>query len=747
MKRHPLRHFQKIYCLDFEYFAPDGDNPRPICLVAREVRTGELLRLWLDGGDFQESPLPSGPDILYVAYYSAAEWSCYLSLGWPLPSRVLDLYAEFRCIHSGMTVSCGYSLLGALAHYALDSIEAIEKDRMRALAMRGGPYTEAEQQELLDYCQSDVDALVRLLSAMTASIDVPRALLRGRYMVANARIVRVAIPIDMELYERFAANWTQMKCRITGEIDKDYNVFEPADRRTINPKSSYGSALLSTSKEFDVNPYDLADAVETVFQEERESLKDIIEARKSARKATGLTPRRIAALEKAGHDHTNVFGIDVIARELAGQYPALDIGQGYVNETNYDGLDHGAMLWDCLREDDPRIKPRYHPDILKRGAEWVQRYSDSDTQHYGPLRFSTARFTAYLARMGIQWPVTETGAIALDRDTFREMARVYPNEIGPLKELLQLHRGELKKLGLTVGSDGRNRYMLSAFGSSTSRNQPSNTASIFGPAAWLRFLIKPPPGRAIAYVDWAAQELAIAGALSGDIAMQRAYESGDPYLWLAKAAGAVPQDATKDSHSTQRDQFKIVMLGVLYGLSDIGIARKLGIEPCRGRELLHMHMRTFEQFWRWSDAVEAQAILSGKLRTVFGWQVHAGPNANPRSLRNFPMQANGAEMMRLACCMATEQGIAVCAPVHDALMVEGAVEDIDEVVRHTQDVMREAGKVVLNGFELRTDAKIVRYPDRYTDKRGQVFFERVCGLLDTLEPPAILQGVGDEIGA
>ena len=44
------------------------------------------------------------------------------------------------------------------------------------------------------------------------------------------------------------------------------------------------------------------------------------------------------------------------------------------------------------------------------------------------------------------------------------------------------------------------------------------------------------------------------------------------------------------------------------------------------------------------------------------------------------MQANGAEMLRLACCFATEEGIAVCAPVHDAILIEAPVEEIDHIV-------------------------------------------------------------------
>ena len=94
------------------------------------------------------------------------------------------------------------------------------------------------------------------------------------------------------------------------------------------------------------------------------------------------------------------------------------------------------------------------------------------------------------------------------------------------------------------------------------------------------------------------------------------------------------------------------------------------------------------------------------------------------------MQANGAEMLRLACCLATERGISVCAPIHDALLVEGPADEIGAVVEATQAAMAEASRVVLGGFELRTDAEIARYPDRYSDERGAKMWETVVGILD-----------------
>ena len=72
------------------------------------------------------------------------------------------------------------------------------------------------------------------------------------------------------------------------------------------------------------------------------------------------------------------------------------------------------------------------------------------------------------------------------------------------------------------------------------------------------------------------------------------------------------------------------------------------------------------------------------------------------------MQSNGAEMLRFACCFATERGIAVCAPIHDAILVEARIENLEEVAAVAQAVMADASALVLSGSRLRTDAHIRR---------------------------------------
>jgi hypothetical protein len=93
------------------------------------------------------------------------------------------------------------------------------------------------------------------------------------------------------------------------------------------------------------------------------------------------------------------------------------------------------------------------------------------------------------------------------------------------------------------------------------------------------------------------------------------------------------------------------------------------------------------------------------------------------------MQANGAEMLRLACCLATERGIEVCAPVHDAVLISAPLERLETETAAMKTAMAEASRIVLDGFELSTDVSVVRHPDRYADPRGADMWDTVMRLL------------------
>ncbi len=371
-------------------------------------------------------------------------------------------------------------------------------------------------------------------------------------------------------------------------------------------------------------------------------------------------------------------------------------------------------------------------DALKANWSDIQDHLieaiDAEYGVYEGRSFKQLEWERYLAINNIPWPKLDTGRLSMTKETFREMARTHL-QVAPMQEL-RCALSSMRLSSLSVGHDRRNRCLLSPFRSSTGRNQPSNSRYIFGPSVWLRGLIKPEPGWGVAYIDWNQQEFGIAAALSGDSEMMQAYRTGDPYLAFAVQAGAAPEGATKKTHEMVREQFKQCVLAVQYGMGEEALAVKINQPVARARQLLNLHRNTYRQFWKWSDCVVDEAVLGGRLWAGFGWQIHTKGAINDRSLRNFPMQANGAEMLRIASILLTEGGVRVCAPVHDAFLIEAPLDELDQAITLTMQKMQEASRIVLDGFELTSDAKIVRYPERYMDKRGTVMWGKVMKLIN-----------------
>ena len=127
-------------------------------------------------------------------------------------------------------------------------------------------------------------------------------------------------------------------------------------------------------------------------------------------------------------------------------------------------------------------------------------------------------------------------------------------------------------------------------------------------------------------------------------------------------------------------------------------------------------------------------MLDCLLTTALGWELHVAEAPNARSLRNFMMQGCGADMLRAACVLATENGIEVSAPVHDAVLITAPIDRIDYDVAAMKAYMIEAARGVLDGFEIDVDAKIVWFPDRYSDgERSAYMWETVTNVVAEAE--------------
>lgn len=569
--------FERVYIVDFEFKANPGELQLPICVAFHEILSGETKSFWLEGRETPECPYVIDEKTLFVAYYSSAEWNCHLSLNWPLPEHVVDLFAEFRRISNGLPgVSKG--LLGACKFFGIAAISESEKGQMREKILNGGPYSETDRQEILTYCESDIVETAELFKQIVArrDFDLKTALFRGRYMESVAMMEFNGIPIDRETLSGLKTNWDAIKLKLIEETDLEYGVYEG-------------------------------------------------------------------------------------------------------------------------------------------------------------VSFKISKFQKYLEMAGIPWPVTEKNNLKLDENTFKEMAKISP-QLQNLKEL-RYTLGQLNLHDLPIGSDRRNRCMISPFRSKTGRNQPSNAKFIFGPSVWLRSLIQPEPGKVLAYIDYEQQEFCIAAVLSEDLEMKRAYDSGDPYLAFAKLSGAVPPEATKETHSVTRDLFKQCVLGVQYGMGSESLAFRIGRPAPYAGELLKHHKRVFKTFWAWKEQVLNSALLAKRVQNSLGWglSLFGQDKKEIRTLQNFPIQSMGAEVLHAACIRLMEARVKILAPVHDAVLIEVDEVNAEEDIKKAQEIMEQASEFILGeGNRIRTEAKVIYHPDRYSDKRGVETWGRIMKILNEI---------------
>jgi hypothetical protein len=349
----------------------------------------------------------------------------------------------------------------------------------------------------------------------------------------------------------------------------------------------------------------------------------------------------------------------------------------------------------------------------------------------GKPHWRKERFADYVRRNRMSWPTYPDGTLDETDQTFREMEGKYPH-IGPLREL-RYSLSKLRLNDLAVGSDGRNRTLLGAYGSKTGRNQPSNSRYIFGPAKWLRFLITPPPGRVLIHRDYAQQEPQIAAVLSGDAALLEACLSGDIYLGIAKLLGLAPPDATPQTHKALRAMFKTVVLGVTYGLGPHSLALRTGLSLFEACEILARLRARFHAFESFAQCAADHAGLKLEISTPYGWIMQCPPGINKRTVRNFPIQSTGAEILHVASVLAERRGITIVAPIHDAFLAEADADCAEEVSAALDQVMRDASRIVLRGYELRTDCQTIRTGEHYFDERGLAMWETATQLITKLE--------------
>ena len=332
--------------------------------------------------------------------------------------------------------------------------------------------------------------------------------------------------------------------------------------------------------------------------------------------------------------------------------------------------------------------------------------------------------------LGSRWPRLRSGNFTTNNDVVKRFEEDHPL----IKKFRQLNKLlNTTKLGFySPSEDGRVRANLNGFGSITSRCQPSNAKFPLGASKWTRNFIKPSWGNELWYLDYTAQEPAIAGYLSQDPELLSAYRTPDIYITTAQKIGMITDpNATKETHKIERGIVKDLFLAQNYGMGVKELSKRLGCSLLKARGYLNKFHRLFKVYNNKRDAWIDGSAITGHLRSPLGWQRWILGNKKwkdgkrvsiKNQLKNFIIQTTGADILRKAIQKLHDNNIKIMATLHDAVLIEIPRGETG-IKNHAKSLMELASKEIVGGT-IRVDEEPI-LTNWKQEKKHQVLFDEI----------------------
>jgi DNA polymerase-1 len=219
-----------------------------------------------------------------------------------------------------------------------------------------------------------------------------------------------------------------------------------------------------------------------------------------------------------------------------------------------------------------------------------------------------------------------------------------------------------------------------------------------------RAFVAPKTGRVLLAADYSQIELRLMAHLSGDEAMRRAFLAReDIHDFTARQIFNVPPGTAADGN--QRRMAKAVNFGLLYGMSDFGLAQRLEIGRAEAKEMSAAYFARFPSVHAYIDEVIERARADGYVSTILGRRRYMPAlrssnymlrSAAEREATNAPLQGSAADLMKLAmvriegALSQTQYDAQMLLQIHDELIFEVAASDLQAVARLVRENMETA---------------------------------------------------------
>jgi len=210
-------------------------------------------------------------------------------------------------------------------------------------------------------------------------------------------------------------------------------------------------------------------------------------------------------------------------------------------------------------------------------------------------------------------------------------------------------------------------------------------------------------GCTLVSADYSQIELRLLAHLSGEEALIEAYRNGED-IHTATAATVFGVPKSEVTPAMRRDA-KAVNFGVIYGISDFGLAKNIGVSVAKARKYISEYFMRYPKVKAYLDECVALAHAHGKLQTLLG-RVRRFDNINSsnfqlrsfneRAAMNMPMQGTAADLIKIAMLDVDKafrsHGLKaqLLCQVHDELIVECPESEVTEVKRLLTECMEQA---------------------------------------------------------
>ena len=270
--------------------------------------------------------------------------------------------------------------------------------------------------------------------------------------------------------------------------------------------------------------------------------------------------------------------------------------------------------------------------------------------------------------------------------------------------------------GALFGADGRLHPFHRHLGASTGRNTCS-APNIVGISKTFRPVVTAPDGRALIELDFAQIEVCVAAAVHGDRDLLEAANSSDVYAAMAQRffegdltddEQALPPHTFKTTRKDLRDKMKVFVLAVTFNMADQGVADQFGVSLSEAQRQRAAFLERFPGVAAALKSVPEDGALRGFAPIIGGLRRKIGSGVGAANQHvNSPVQGSAGVVFRKAVVDMYRHfrgtPTKIVLPIHDAVLIECDVGDVDTVSRDAAFIMGAAVRAYFPELHPRID--------------------------------------------